>query len=160
MSAKGFWVAQDGHVVNILPPVSISGGVSSQPFNLKNAAHVSLLLQFGALSAQPGAFVLNACTDHTGATKQAIGFNLFTQETSGAANDVLSTKQVIATTGYQPPDTANIFYVIEVDAASLPAGYPYLQLVIADGADTDFASAVAILSGLRFAEDQGMTATT
>ncbi len=163
MGARGFFVAQEGHVVNILPPANTAAGVSSQAFNVKNAAHVSILLQFGALAEAPGAFTVNAGSDLAMAGAVAIPFNLFKQETSGAANDVLSTRIAEAATGYAPPDISDIFYVLEIDADTLPAGSPYLQLVLAPAAvttDTNLGSAIAILSGLRFAEDQGLTVTT
>ncbi|MHB8303350.1 MAG: hypothetical protein ACYDC6_11015 [Acidobacteriaceae bacterium] len=162
-SARGFMVPEEGHVVNILPPTSSSAGVSSQAFNLRNAAHVSILLQYGVLAEAPGAVTVNAGTDLAMAGATAIPFNLFKQETSGTANDVMSERTAQPATGYAPPDVSNIFYSLEIDADTLPEGYAYLQLVLAPAAvttDADYASAIAILSGLRFAETQGLTVTT
>jgi hypothetical protein len=166
MSAKGFWAAQDGHVVNILPPQNATGGVSSTPFEMQQHAHASIILQLGAQSAQLTELIVNAGTSAAMTTKQAIPFNLFKQETAGASNDVLANNPstnnglfAIPATGYQPSANANIFYIVEIDAAALPQGYPYVQIAITDGANTDFVSAVAILSAGRNVSDQSPTVT-
>ena len=166
MSAKGFWAAQDGHVVNVLPPQNASGGVSSTPFEMMQHAHASIILQLGAQSGQVTGLTVNAGTSAAMTTKQAIAFNLFKQETSGASNDVLANNTATnnglfpqPATGYEPSENANIYYIIEIDAASLPQGYPYVQIALTDGTDTDYVSAVAVLSAGRNVSDQSLTVT-
>ncbi|HVJ09273.1 MAG TPA: hypothetical protein VM554_12905 [Acidisarcina sp.] len=159
MSAKGFYVAQSGHVVNVLPPVDITGGKTGQPFSMALAGHASILLQIGVSAAAPGAVTLNACSDNLGSNPTAIPFDVFKQETAGAANDVLTTRTPVPAAGFVPSPNDGIFYVIEVDADALPAGLKYVQLALANGVNSCIASAVAILSGLRFAGDQNPTAT-
>lgn len=157
--AKGIYLAQDCHVVNILPPVSVSGGITAQPFHMRDAGHASIILQIGASPAALTGVTLNACTNNAGANPTPIPFDLFSQTTSGTANDVLGALQAEASTGFVPADAADTFYVIEVDGDSLPEGSPYLQLDIAKGANAVIASAVAILSGLRQACESNPTAT-
>lgn len=157
---KGFYAAQEGHLVNILPPVDITGGKTAQAFGMQNYAHASILIQIGVSAAAPGLVTLNACTDNAGDNPTAIPFNVYKQETAGAANDVLGSKVVVPSTGFTPSAHAGIFYVIEIDAEALPQGSPYLQLAMANTANSVIASAVAILSGSRYAEDQSITATT
>lgn len=152
---KGFVVAQEGHVVVPLYPVSTSGGKTGAAFSMKNYQHASIIILLGAMAAQLTSIVLNACTDAGGDGAVAIPFNLFKGETG--STDTLGPKTAIASTGYQPPNTASIFEVIEVDAAELPQGNPYLQVVIANGANVDLGAIVVILSGARFAEDQSPT---
>jgi hypothetical protein len=159
MSAKGFYVAQEGHTVNILPPVDITGGKTAQPFSLAGYAHASILLLIGVSAAAPGAVTLNACTSAAGANPIAIPFDVFKQETAGAANDVLGGRTPVTAAGFVPAATDGIFYVIEIDAAQLPQGNPYLQLALADTANSCIASAVAILSGGRNTSDQSLTVT-
>lgn len=160
MSAKGFWAAQDGHVVNILPPVDITGGKVAQAFSMGTYAHVSIILQVGVSAAAFTKILVNACTDAAGDNATAIPFNLFKQETAGAANDVLSGLNVIPATGYTPSAADGIFYVIELDAAALPQGSPYVQLDLTNGANSVIASAVAVLSAGRNTSDQSPTVTT
>lgn len=160
MGAHGFYTAQEGHVVNILPPVDITGGKTAQAFSMANWAHVSIILQIGVSAAAEGLVTLNACTDHTGANPTAIPFDVFKQEVAGASNDVLGPRVPVPSTGFQPAATDGIFYVMEVDAAQLPQGSPYLQLALADTSNSVIASAVAILSSGRNTSDQSLTVTT
>jgi hypothetical protein len=52
----------------------------------------------------------------------------------------------------------NIMYVIEINAAELPAGKPNLRVAFTDAAAAQIGSAVAILSGARYGVDQSATA--
>jgi len=160
MSAKGFWAAQDGHVVSVLSPQNITGGVTGQIFNMQGYHHASIIVQLGAQAAAATKILVNACQDNVGTGAAAQPFNLFTQETAGLSNDALSTRQAVAAAGYTPSGNANIFYVIELDADALPAASPFVQLQITNGANADYASAVAVLSGGRFTGDQSPTATS
>lgn len=160
MSVKGFYTAQEGHVVSILSPQSISGGVTATPFHLKNNAHADIVIQLGAQAAANTKILLNACTNAAGAGATAIPFDIFTQETAGNLNDVTSGRTPVTAAGYTPTANANTFYIVSIDAASLPQGSPYLQLQITNGANANFASAVAILSGGRNTSDQSLTVTT
>lgn len=160
MSVKGFYAAQEGHVVNILPPKEISGGVTAQIFNMEGYRHASIVVQLGVQAAANTEILVNACTDASGDGATAVPFDIFTQETAGTANDVLSTRTSVTAAGYTPSPNQNIFYVIELDADALPQGSPYVQLEITNGANANFASAVAVLSGGRFVGDQSQTATS
>lgn len=155
---KGFVIAQEGHVVQALAPVSTSGGKSAQAFSMKKYQHASIVLLRGVQAAQSTSIVVNACTDASGDNPTAIPFNVFKAET--ANTDVLGAKTPVAATGFQPTATGGTFYVIEIDAAELPQGSPYVQVVETNGANADICAVVAILSGARFAEDQSPTETT
>ncbi|MBS1803519.1 MAG: hypothetical protein JST28_09130 [Acidobacteria bacterium] len=164
MSAKGFRVAESGHVVNALPPVDITGGKTSQAIDMALAGHVSFILQLGVSAAAPGAVTVQAGSataavgsNVTGAT--AIPFRVYKQETAGAANDVLDAGTDVTAAGFTPSANDGIFYVIEVDAEQLPAGKPYVQLALANTSNSVIASAVAILSGLRYAGLSNPTVT-
>ena len=155
MSAKGFRVAESGHVVNILPPVDITGGTTSQAVDMQLAEHVSFILQLGASAAAPGAVTVQAGSaaaavgaDVTGAA--AIAFRVYKQETAGASHDVLDAGTDVDTSGFTPSANDGIFYVIEIDAEQLPAGKPYVQLALANTTNSVIASAVAVMSGLRY----------
>lgn len=154
--AKGFRVAEDGHPVNILPPINVTGGAYSQAVDLSLASHVSIVLALGVGAADLGAITLLAGSataaegaEVAGAT--AVPFDVYKQETPGSANDVLGARVQASAAGFVPAADTNVFYVLEFDADQLPAGLKYLQLAIANGANAVLASAVAILSGLRYA---------
>ena len=152
---KGFYTAQDGHVVNVLPPVDITGGKTGAPFNVKNYEHISLLVQVGVSAAAFTKIIVNACTDAAGDNPTPIPFDIYTCEISGA--DVLSGRTPVPATGYTPSANDGIFYVIEFDAAQLPQGSSWVQLQFTNGANSVIASAAAVLSGARYAGDQSAT---
>jgi hypothetical protein len=162
---KGFVVAEEGHIVNILPPVDITGGKQSQAFSMANYQHATIILQVGVSAAAPTAILLQCGTataavgaDVAGAT--ALAFNMYKQEIAGANNDVLGAPVAETTSGETAPSANDgIFYVIELDANALPDGKPWVQLKVTNGSNSVIASAVAILSGARFAERQSPTVT-
>ena len=156
---KGFVIAEQGHVVNILPPVDITGGKTAQAFAMKESGHVSILLSVGVSAAAFTKILVNECTDASGDNPVAIPFALYAQETAGASHDVLGARQQIAATGYTPSANDGIFYVIEIDASELADGSEYIQLQLTNGSNSVIASAIAVLSGARFAGVSSGTAT-
>lgn len=171
---NGFNVVPGGHPVNVLGPVSISGGKTGQAFSMANAEHVSILINFGVMGAAlPTAILVNQCTSAAGANATAMGFRWYIQVAAGSGNDVFAGPNQATAAGILaaalPATVLNCQIVIEIDAAELEAiasvvgaitEYPYLQVQITDSGNVTFASVVAILSGLRYAYTTGQTATT
>lgn len=153
---KGITVAQQCHVVNILPPIDITGGVDSDVFSLKNHAHASIIVQVGVSAAAFTKIILQACDDFTPSNTTDLAFSLYSEET--AAGDTLAAVEAVASTGKTPSANDTIMYVIEVDASELPAGKPNLRLHLTNGSNSVIASAIAILSGERFSGDTNATA--
>jgi len=151
----GFYSTQAGHWVPLVFPVDETGGKTSAAFSMAKYAHASIVIGIGVSAAAPGAIQLQACTDATGANPVAIPFNLFAGETTNT--DTLGAKVAVLAAGHTPPATDNTFYVIEIDAQSLPQGSPYLRLVETDGANSVINAAFALLSGARQASDQSAT---
>ena len=167
---NGINIAEACHVVNCLPAVSISGGKTTVPVSMATAAHLTLILSFGASAALPTSFIVKQTTTEAGSTSSAIPFRFYYQTTSGAGNDTLAGPYYAATTGITSSlpsgaalpagGIASLMWVIEIDAAELEAvadvvgtitEYPYVELVIADSGNTTIGSCIAILSGLRYA---------
>ena len=157
---KGFVVAEMGHVVQLVAPVDITGGVTAQRFNMKNYQHATIIVQGGVSAAAFTKIILKACQDASGTGAAAIAFNVYKQETAGAANDVLSARTPVTSAGLTPSAADGIFYVIELDANELPDGSPWVEVDLTNGANSVIASAVAILSGARYAETQSPTVTS
>jgi hypothetical protein len=160
MSAKGFWLAQDGHVANVIPPKSAGAAVTGTRFNMAEWAHASILLHFGAAGGPIGAITLNVYEALTGGSGVAIPYRLFKQEAASAPFDVFGGLTAETSAGYTPSaDEANAMYLIEVDAADVlaAANGTYLELDIAVGSlgtTAQLLAAVAVLSGGRNVSDQ------
>jgi hypothetical protein len=161
---KGFVLSEEGHFVNILSPVDITGGKVCQAFSMARYQHASILVQVGVSAAAFTKIIVSAGTATAavgtavaGAT--AIPFNIYKQETGGEAHDVLGARTAVAAAGYTPTANDGVFYVIEIDGNELPDGSPYVQLSLTNGTNSVIGSAVAILSGARYAEVQSPTET-
>jgi hypothetical protein len=152
---QGINVAEMGHVVNILPPVDINGGVNSDVFSLENYGHATIIIQIG-VSAGTVAFTVEECDDFVPTTDTAIAFAIYKEET--ASGDTLGAKVAATTSGVTTSGNDNIFYVIEIDARELTDGYGHLIVKFVDPSASVIASAVAVLSGSRYGNDQSPTA--
>lgn len=155
MSADRFFLAQSGHAVMALAPVDATGGKHSAAINFSKYAHLSALIGIGVSAAAPGLVTVEACTAQDGTGATAIPFNVFKCEAAGT--DVLGALVAVASTGFQPPATDNIFYVVELDAAAMPAGFSYVRVSIANTSNSVLAAIWFVLSGSRYANDQSPT---
>jgi hypothetical protein len=153
MSVKGFYASQEGHVVQLIPPQSLSSTNTSKKFSMANWRHASILIMLGATTTLP-VITLNASDNGSPETLTPIPFNLHKCETAyDAANgDVLGVRTAVAAAGFTPVGTDNIFYVIELDADTLPQGSPYVELVLTSPTSV-LCSAAAVLSGGRYAQE-------
>lgn len=153
---KGINIAEMGHVVNILPPVDITGGVQSDVFSMENYAHATIIVQVGVSAAAFTKLIVAECDDFTPTTDTDIAYAVYKEES--AAGDTLGPRTAVAAAGLTPSAADNIMYVIEIDADELTDGYPNLRLEITNGVNSVIASAVAILSGSRYAGAESATA--
>lgn len=150
-------IAEEAHVVNILSPQDVDGGVESDVFSMKNYGHATIIVTAGTTDADAGNITIEECDDFTPSNDTAIGFTYYKEETDG--EDTLSTKQTAASDEeIDVSGNDDITYVIEIDAAELSDGYPNLILKWSDPNGATFGSAVAILSGARYAKESSATA--
>jgi len=157
MTAKGINIAEQCHVVNILPPVDITGGVTGDVFSMENFAHATIIVQVGVSAAAFTKIIVNECTSLAAADATAIAHAIYKEET--ALGDTLGARTAVLAAGTTPSANDNIFYVIELDASELSDGYGFVQLSLTNGVNSVIASAVAILSGSRYSGDAtGLTA--
>jgi len=149
-------IAEQGHVVNILPPQSITAAVTSDIFSMKNYAHATIIVTAGATNADAGNITIEECDDFTPTTDTAIDFNYCAETT--AAGDTLGARTLAAAAmGIDVSGNDNITYVIEIDARELTDGYPCLELKWSAPGGATLVSAVAILSGSRYAGTESPT---
>src|ERR1051325_6861019 len=97
---RGIYLAQEAHIVQVVPPVDITGGKTGAWVSLKQAQHVTFILGIGVSAAAPAAILVQAAKDNLGTGAVPIPFNLFKQEIS--SGDVLSSKTPVPATGFAP----------------------------------------------------------
>lgn len=154
---KGINIAEFFHVVNILPPVDANdAAANSDVFSMKNFAHATIIVQCGVSAGAVPTITIEECDDFTPSNSTAIAFKAYKEET--AAGDTLGARTAVASTGLAMGTDNGIMYVIEIDAAELSAGYENLRVCFTDPGASALISAVAILSGPRYAGDQSATA--
>ena len=146
-------IAEECHVVNIYPPESISGAVTSEVFSMKDASHVTIIATCGATNADAGNITIEECDDFGPSNDTAISFDYYAEET--ASGDTLGSRTNAASIDVSAND--GIMYVIEIDAEALTEGYPNLILKWSAPGGATLVSAVAILSGLSYQGDQNRT---
>lgn len=150
-----FVPAEAGHILNILPPIDITGGVTGDVFSMRRYQHATIIVQVGVSAGAFTKIIVNECTDFAAAGANPIAHSIYKEETD--SGDTLSARTAVAAAGTTPSANDNIFYVIELDHDELADGFEYVQLSLTCGVVAILASAVVILSGARYAEEQSPT---
>jgi hypothetical protein len=158
MSAKGFWVTQDGHLVHIIPPVSAAAAQTGVRFNLTHWAHASLIVRFGATGGPAGPITLSVYPSFTGGSGVAIPFKYAIQNAASAPFDVFNEWVQATASGVTPTNVANQTVAIEIDVDDILVANNgnYVELDIAAGSlgsSAQMIDAFGILSAGRFASD-------
>jgi hypothetical protein len=149
-------IAEQGHVVNILPPQDVDTGVTSDIFSMENYSHATIIVTCGSTNADAGNITIEECDNFDPTTDTAIDFYYYAETTAGG--DTLGARTLAeAATGIDVSANDNTIYVIEIDAAELSDGYPCLELKWSDPGGATYGSAVAVLTGARYAGDQSPT---
>lgn len=151
MSQVGINLAELGHFVNLVPPVDITGGVTGDVFSMRDYAHATIAVQVGVSAAAFTKIIVNKVDNFAGDNPVAIPFKLYAEE--AAAGDTLGAREDVAVAGKTPSANDSIFYIIELDADELGDGYEHVQLSLTNGTNSVIASAIAILTGARYAGD-------
>lgn len=154
---QGFNIAEQGHDVNVLPPIDINGGAVGDRFTMKNYGHASILVQIGVSGAAFTKIIVKECTLASGGTATAIAYSIYKEET--AAGDTLGARTAVAAAGYTPSANDTIFYRIEIDARELSDGFEWLEVSLTNASANSVLAAIsAQLSGARHAYEQSDTA--
>ena len=152
-SSKGFTIAEQGHVVQLIGPASAVTALTSDSFCMKNWGHATIIVQSGIGSAST-ITVFDA--ESAAASGASMAFNFAVEAT--ASGDVLDAALAAATTaGTAVAAAADNFLVIEIDADELRDGYPWV-LIRSTATTAAYISAIAILSGGRYQKDITATA--
>ncbi len=154
---QGFNIAEQGHDVNVLPPIDINGGAVGDRFSMENHSHASILVQVGVSASAFTKILVKECTLASGGSATAIAFSIYKEET--AAGDTLGARTAVAAAGYTPSANDGIFYRIEIDARELSEDTPWIEVSLTNPSGVSVIAAVsAQLSGARYGNEQSATA--
>lgn len=137
----------ENHVVPVLAPVDTAGvAIQTDVVGLKEYHQVRFILQFGVITGDSAVVTVEECDDTTPSNSTAIAFS--GTLTSAVGTDLLGTRTATAATGWtiEATDDGKAL-IIDVDAAQLSAGYPYIRVVVTPGGSMTVCllNAVAIL---------------
>ena len=155
MGRSGFNIAEQGHVVQMLAPVSLGAATTSECISMENWSHVSFICMKGAGSA--ATIRLEECTAFAGTGAATRIFSYCIEEVA-AGDTPAAALQSATTAGIALSTGSGIYMIIEVDADELTDGYPYLRLKCADPGTAHLGAWVAVLSGGRYQKDITATA--
>ena len=154
-AAKGCTIAEQGHVVNALPPLDIDAGAqTTDAFSMAEYSHASIIIQLGVTGAASTVTVKES-TDNAAAGATARAVDYYAEET--AAGDTLSARTAATASGFATSTNDSVMYVIEINAEDLSDGSEWVTVHLSDPGAATFGSAVAVLSGSRYAEVQSPT---
>ena len=150
-----FVTTEQGHLVSLIDPVSISAAATSDVFSMENWAHATIIVQGGAGSACT--VTVSEADNFTPTTAATKTFMYAVEATAGG--DVLDAALQAATTAGVSIGTATgTLLVIEIDNDELSDGYPCVQINVTDPGTSKVISAIAVLSGGRYQKDITATA--
>lgn len=160
MGAKGFNIVEEGHIVTLYYPLDIdtlAGADSPVIVLMENYSHATIIYSIGVNPLAAGVITIESCDDTTPTTPTEIMFRYYRYNTSQilANGDVPGalTWTTTAAAGLIPTAAGvPIMYVIEIDAEELVQGDIGFRMCIADPAAASVGSAIAILSGARYAK--------
>jgi hypothetical protein len=157
---KGINLATEGHIVTLYYPLDINTLAAAESpvvVSMENYSHATIIVSIGV----DGGIAASVITVHavdknpTATAHAAIVFRYYRYETSQvlANGDVRGALTWATTAGITPVVGAvPCMYVIELDAEELPQGYFGFRLAIGDPAAACVESAIAILTGARYAD--------
>jgi hypothetical protein len=139
---------EDVMIVECIEPLDITGSAKDGNYvSLKNAGHVTIVINTGAWAGGTSAVTINQATAVAGTSEKALGFSvMYTND--GAATASALTSTTVGSNTFNL-DTANSMYVIEIPADTLDADNDFdcIQLALASpGSNADLVSATYVLS--------------
>ena len=160
MGAKGFNVVEEGQIVTLYYPLDIdtlAAAKSPVIVLMENYCHATIIYSIGVNPLAAGVVTIESCDTIVPGTATQINFPYYRYETS----QVLANADVPGARTWTTTAAAGLIpvaggvpsmYVIELDAELLVQGDIGFRMCIADPAAASVGSAIAILSGARYAK--------
>ena len=149
---------KNGIVFGYKPADHNAAGIDADSINTKCCTHVTYLLQFGTLVADSVLTVSSGAADGTKTTAETFYYRLAGADQGSTGADVYAAETAATSLTLTAATYDNKLLIVEVPVSEITEGQPFLTLSVSDVATTLFTSCVAILSGLRYAQNQPPTA--
>jgi len=147
-----FVLSEMGKPIVGVAPVDIGGvAKTSDYFSMANYSHASIIVVCGVIG-NAATITVEESNNSSGGATTAIAFDYY-QVTAG----VTGARTAATSAGFSTGTTASSMFIIEIDAADLSEGYPWL-VVKATNAAANLIAIIPILSGARYAQKVPPTA--
>jgi hypothetical protein len=159
MGAKGFVLAEEGHLVQLFEPADHTAAEASLVVRMGKYNHLTIVISYGAIPRADGLVLIESCDNMTPTTHTEIVFDYYEciVDFEGLLGDVMSARKSAVVTGMVPTAVANTMYIIELDAEQLVSGHIGFRMRQADPTGASIMSAIGILSGSRYGSPQSPT---
>ena len=154
-------LAEQTKIVPLIDPADYnSAGKDGDSFTMKNYAHATIVVVFGALTGNSVLKVYEGATAGTKTTAKTFNYRLGSAAIGTAIADTLAAETSSAALTLTAATYNNKVLVIELDDSELTDGTPWVTVEIDATATALFVSAMAILSKPRYAQNVPPTAIT
>lgn len=127
---------------------SLTGTKSTDIVNTEHFSRVTFILMRAVGTTGTSTLTVEACSTNSGTGAEAVAYKSRTGAETGAALGALTDR---AAAGYATVAGSNQIDVIEVDAAVLPDGKPFVRLTMVEVVDDPvLAGVLTILSGAAY----------
>lgn len=140
-------LADRAHIVNLIPPQSLSGDKESAIFSAADYEYLNLVVTTGEVSDYPGTITVEECDAFVSATCNPIAFNYYA---TSAGGESFGTRQLATVAGFDVATSDNNVYFIDIDHSELKDGYPYLKLKWTSVSATCYGGAHLVATGARY----------
>lgn len=128
---------------------ALAGTKSTDIYNTEKYDHITFFLMVGVGATGTTTITVEECTDNAGAGATAIAFRARLGAETGVALGAIT---AVAATGLLTIAGSNKLTVIEVDAAELSDGSPFVRLTLVEAVDSPVDAAIfAVLSKPSYA---------
>lgn len=151
---NGLFTEQVKPVKGLSPSADLyNGDPATDIFNMENYDKICFVLHQadGGGTTGKATITVEACDDVSATHKSAIAFK-YRKMTTGAS-DVMGAVTAATASGFTTTANEDTVYFIEVSAADLPSGYPFVRMQLTESVnDPVSGSVLAYLMGARYKE--------
>ncbi|MFA6271329.1 MAG: hypothetical protein WC657_09085 [Candidatus Paceibacterota bacterium] len=155
-------LSEEKGIVYVLKPADYAGGGTGESINTEGFTLITYLLQCATFTDNGGAgadlTIKSGSADATQTTAETFYYRLGGAAQGSASADVFAAATSAATLELIAATYTNKLLILEVPIREITSGQPWLTLALNTHGTAANCSCVAILSGLRYAQNQPPTA--
>lgn len=148
-------LSEEKGIVFVSKPADAAGGaVTGESINTAYCSHVTYLIQLGAVTGDSVLTVKSGASDGTQTTAETFYYRLAGADQAATGADVYAAETAATSLTLTAGTYDNRLLIVEVPVEKLTAGQPYLTIATSAVANPFNCSIVAILSGMRYLNNQ------